>query len=144
MDKNTIVRITEGRIELDELYEFLRLSEGGAVNLFVGTTRRITEMRETVRLDYEAAPDLAMAKMNSLVSETCSRWPILRAVCVHRVGEVPVTQASVILGVATAHRRVSFEATRFMIDELKRTVPVWKKEFYADGDSEWVEGTTPA
>ncbi len=143
MEKRIIVDITESVIDLGELYDFLRMSEGGAVNLFVGTTRKKTESRETVRLNYEAAPDLALAQMNALVSEALSRWPVLRAVCVHRVGEVPVTEASVIIGVATPHRVASFEATRFLIDELKRSVPVWKKEFYADGASEWVEGTTP-
>ncbi|GMQ80972.1 MAG: molybdenum cofactor biosynthesis protein MoaE [Rhodothermia bacterium] len=138
------IKITEDRIAIPDLEAFLREAEGGAVNLFVGTTRRVTEDRITVELSYECARELALAELDRIVSEAKVKWPILRVVVVHRVGTVGAGEASVVIGVATAHRVESFEACRFLIDELKKRVPIWKKEVYEDGDTEWVTGNSPS
>ena len=81
---------------------------------------------------------LALAEIGRLITIVREKWPILRVAVVHRIGEVPVGEASVIVGVATAHRAESFDACQFIIDELKQHVPIWKKENFSDGHSEWV------
>ena len=144
MSQNAWIEITGDRIVISDLEAFLREAEGGAVNLFVGTTRRVTDDRITVELSYECARELALAELSRIVSEAQSKWPILRVAVVHRTGFVAVGEASVVIGVATTHRAESFEACQFLIDELKERVPIWKKEVYEDGSTEWVTGSTPS
>ena len=144
MSDARIIRIQEEPIEISELDVFLRAAHGGAVTLFCGTTRRVTEGRVTSELSYEAAESLALAEFDRLLSVAYESWPIIRAVLVHRVGVVPVGETSVVVGVATPHRAEAYDASRFLIDELKKTAPIWKKEIYEDGSTEWVRGVTPA
>jgi molybdopterin synthase catalytic subunit len=139
----TRIEITEETLDIAAVDSFLRRAEGGAVNLFVGTTRRITGEKVTVDLRYEAARELARAEIDRLLRRAGKQWPVLRAVVLHRTGMVPVGEASVIIGVATPHREESFQACRFLIDELKQRVPIWKRETFDDGTSEWVEGAVP-
>lgn len=122
-----------------EAVAFLAEAEGGGVSLFAGTTRRFTDGRETVELSYEAHESMARAECERLAEEAGRRWPILRLVIWHRTGVVPVRETSVLIGVSSAHRGPAFEACRFLIDALKERVPIWKKEHYADGSTEWVE-----
>jgi len=138
-----LIEISEESLDLAAVESFLRQAEGGAVNLFVGTTRRVTGGRITTDLRYEAAPELARAEIRRLIERARKEWTLLRVAVVHRVGTVPVGEASVIIGVATAHRDESFRSCRFLIDELKRSVPIWKRETFADGTTEWVEGSVP-
>jgi molybdopterin synthase catalytic subunit len=137
------IQVSDSPLDVEYCYDYLRAAEGGAVNLFVGTTRRMTDGIETIHLEYEAARELALAQMRKLADDAFERWPVLRLIIIHRIGTVPVSEASVVIGVATAHRDASFDACRFLIDELKKSVPVWKKERYVDGSGKWVEGTTP-
>lgn len=134
------ILLTHEQIGIEQYTDFLRCAEGGAVNVFLGTTRRFTDEKETVMLSYEAAEDLAVAELRRLLARTSDRWPVLRAVVVHRIGNVAVSEVSVLIGVATSHRADSFEACRYIIDELKRTVPIWKRESFSDGSEDWVEG----
>ncbi|MBT4053304.1 MAG: molybdenum cofactor biosynthesis protein MoaE, partial [Bacteroidetes Order II. Incertae sedis bacterium] len=106
---------------------------------FAGTTRRFTGEKETDRLFYEAHNSMALKEMRALVSRATETWPVLKAVLLHRTGEVAVGQASVIVGVTTPHRDDAFLASRFLIDELKKSVQIWKKEVYRNGSTEWVE-----
>lgn len=137
------VELTDTSIDFGAALKLLGRSEGGATNVFIGTTRRITDQRETEELNYEAAPDLAMFEISRIVEEACTRWTILQIVVIHRLGAVSVSEASVFIGVATPHRADSFEACRFVIDELKERAPIWKKERFVDGQSEWVKGAVP-
>jgi len=135
------IRIVESAIDLEAASSFLRASEGGGIALFEGVTRRFTDGRETRRLFYEAHRSMAEKEMKLLIDRAAARWPLLRTVCIHRIGEVPVGETSVLIGVAAAHRGPAFEACRFLIDTLKKTVPIWKREIYADGTEEWIGGT---
>lgn len=144
MGENSRILITTDILDVTDADQFLRKSEGGAVCLFTGTTRRHTGDRVTEELSYDAAEELATAEMRRLAELARSKWPILRLVLAHRLGVVQVGEASVIVGVATPHRAESFEACRFLIDTLKKQVPIWKKERFVDGTQEWVEGTTPS
>lgn len=122
---------------------FLRAEAVGGLSLFVGTTRRWTDGQETVRLGYEAYAPMAAATMKELADVAAERWPVRKICLLHRLGEVPVAEASVIVGVACAHRAEAFAACRWLIDTLKAQVPIWKHEHYADGTTEWVRGQVP-
>ena len=97
----------------------------------------MTDGKETVQLAYEAHESMARKEMQRLAEEAGERYDLLRVAMIHRIGIVPVSEASVIIGVASAHRAPAFEASRWLIDELKVSVPIWKQEHYADGSTEW-------
>ena len=132
-----LIDIQEATLSLDTLWKFLAESEGGGIAIFGGTTRRVTGDRVTEQLSYEAHGAMARKEMARLAKLAGERWDVLRIGMIHRTGIVPVSEASVLIGVASAHRGPAFEAARFLIDELKVSVPVWKKEHFADGSTEW-------
>ena len=122
---------------------FLYTPAAGGVDLFIGTTRQWTGDAETVRLTYECYAPMAMDEMARLAAEAEATWPVARLLLWHRLGQVPVAEASVIIGVATPHRTDAFAACRYLIDQLKMRVPIWKREHFADGTTTWVEGSLP-
>jgi len=113
----------------------------GAVLAFTGTTRDHHDGRRVLRLSYEAYEPMALATLDRLERDTVARFDVASCAIAHRLDEVPVAEASVVVVVAAAHRGAAFDACRWAMDELKRTVPIWKKERFADGEGEWVEGT---
>lgn len=119
----------------------LRRPDCGAVLTFEGTTRDHHDGRRVVRLAYEAYEPMALRELESLERESCERFDIRACVIAHRLGEVPPTEASVVVVVASHHRGPAFDACRWVMDELKKRVPIWKQERYDDGGAEWVEGT---
>lgn len=114
--------------------------DAGAVNVFVGTTRAETHAdgRRLIRLDYEAYEALAIKQMNDLASRATERWPIARGTIIHRIGPVKVGEPSVLIAVATPHRRDAFDACQWLIDTLKAEVAIWKQEIWTDGTATWV------
>ena len=112
----------------------------GAVNLFLGTTRNHHEGREVLKLSYEAYESMAGDALAELERRTVKEFEIETCTIVHRLGEVPIGEASVAVVIASAHRAPAFEASKFAMDELKKHVPIWKKEFFKDGDESWVKG----
>ena len=90
-------------------------------------------------LDYEAYPEMALGRMQQLAQTARQKWPILRIVMHHRIGRVPISEPSVAIAVSCPHRAEAFEACRWLIDQLKIDVPIWKKEIWADGSGTWVE-----
>jgi molybdopterin synthase catalytic subunit len=110
----------------------------GAVVLFLGTTREFTDGRQTTALDYECYGEMAREQLARLETEARERWPLEGCAIVHRVGRVELGQASVAIAVSTAHRDAAFEAGQWLIDTLKEVVPIWKKENWADGQTQWV------
>jgi molybdopterin synthase catalytic subunit len=115
--------------------------EAGGIDVFLGTTRAETRADGVplVALDYEAYAEMAVAEMRKLVASARERWPVVRACVLHRVGRVSVGEASVLIAVACPHRGQAFDACRFLIDELKKSVPIWKKEVWADASTTWKE-----
>jgi molybdopterin synthase catalytic subunit len=114
----------------------------GGTALFVGTTRDNARGKTVLSLEYEAHRPMALAMMEKIAADAGARWGLLGVAVVHRCGRVDVGEASVVVAVATAHRAEAFAACRYIIDTLKSTVPIWKKESFADG-SAWVDGTIP-
>lgn len=105
----------------------------GAVATFVGATRRENAGRAVTRLEYEAHDTMAVREMRRLGEEACRRWGLAGVALVHRVGLVPLGEASVVIAASAPHRAEAFEACRWLIDRLKEIVPIWKKEHYAGG-----------
>ena len=114
----------------------------GAVASFVGLVRKHNEGRPVLRLEYEAYPDLAMKEGERIVAEALGRFPILDAACVHRIGTLEIGEVAIRAEASGAHRAEAFRACEWIVEEVKRRVPVWKKEHYADGESGWVNATT--
>lgn len=133
-----MIKLTEQAIDVPQLLAPMRRPNSGAVVLFLGVTRRFTAQRETVRLSYEAYQDMAMAQLGRLEAEARERWRLCECVIVHRLGEVPPGEDSVAIAVSSPHRAAAFEAGQWLIDTLKQSIPIWKQEHWADGDSEWI------
>lgn len=117
----------------------VRAEEDGAVCTFDGVVRNNTRGRRTLYLEYDSYPQLAVAQMERLAVEVLSKFAVRDVRLVHRVGCLKIGETSVLIVVASAHRAAAFEACRWLIDTLKKTVPVWKKEFFEDG-AVWADG----
>ena len=127
-------RVTDKPINLQELVDFVSDPEAGAVATFIGTTRNNNEGRNVIALDYEAYPEMAEKELRRIGEEAAKRWQICKMAIVHRIGPVQISQASVMIAVSSAHREAAFAASRFAIEEIKRIVPIWKKEVYEGGE----------
>jgi len=127
-------RVTTKALNLQELIDYVTDPEAGAVATFIGTTRNNNEGRRVLALDYEAYPEMAEKELVRLGEEAKNKWPICRMAIVHRIGPVQITEASVVIAVSSAHRDAAFAACRFAIEEIKRTVPIWKKEVFEGGE----------
>jgi MoaE-MoaD fusion protein len=106
----------------------------GATVTFIGTTRDNNDGRQVTQLEYEAYPEMALAEMRKIGATAKERWPISKIAIVHRIGRVPIGEASVVIAVSSAHRNAAFEACHFAIDRLKEVVPIWKKEHFTGGE----------
>ena len=115
---------------------------GGAV-MFVGTVRRSAEDGDVVGIEYSAYEAMAVAESERILAEAARRWPAARVGVRHRLGFVPTGAASVVVAAAAPHRDEAFAACRYVIDETKHRVPIWKKEHLASGATRWVEGRGP-
>ena len=135
--KPDYILITDQPIDYAAVTERVRSNECGAVVLFMGTVREMTADRQTVALDYEAYPEMAQQMLQQLITEARSEWPVHAVAIEHRVGHLSLGEISVAIAVSSPHRAQAFEAGRFLIDRLKEIVPIWKKENWSDGTSEW-------
>lgn len=115
----------------------------GATVTFIGTTRNHHEGRRVTRLEYEAYPEMALVEMRKIGDEAKRRWPIEGVAIVHRIGTVPLGEASVVIAVSAGHRHAAFEACHFAIGRLKEVVPIWKKEHFEGGEI-WIGSQTGA
>ena len=113
----------------------------GAIAFFLGTTRDHHQGRRVERLFYEAYEPMALTTLAAIERDATLRFEIATCRIVHRLGDVPIAEASVAVVVAAGHRGPAFDACRWAMDTLKRSVPIWKREFFSEGDTEWVAGT---
>jgi molybdopterin synthase catalytic subunit len=133
-----VIHLTDHPIDTAALVDRARHAEAGAIVVFLGTTRELTNGKQTVVLSYEAYREMAEAKLAELESEARRRWPVIECIIMHRMGVVPPTESSVAIAVSTPHRADAFAAGQWLIDTLKKDVPIWKREQWADGTAEWV------
>lgn len=143
-------RLSETDLDPAALTDLVRDPSSGGFVSFEGWVRDHHEGRAVLSLSYEAYPALALKEGARILSEALVRFPVRRAACVHRVGDLGIGGLAVWVGVSSDHRHEAFEACEWIIDQVKHRVPVWKKEFFADGGVEWVrcdrcaEGPTSA
>jgi molybdopterin synthase catalytic subunit len=111
--------------------------DSGGIDVFIGTVRNATKSKTVVQLEFEAYEKMALAEMGKIAEQACSKWPVKKLLIHHRTGVLAVGEIPVVIAVSAAHRAAAFEACRYVIDTLKQTVPIWKKEIFEDG-SLWV------
>ena len=127
-------RVTNQPIDLNELVRYVADAQAGAIVPFIGTTRNKNEGRKVLALDYDGYPEMAEKELARIGAEAKNKWPICKMAIVHRLGPVQIGEASVIIVVSSAHRDAAFAASRFAIEEIKKTVPIWKKEVFEGGE----------
>lgn len=138
-----ICRITTDVIDPCELISGAAGAEDGAALLFLGVVRNHNEGRAVGHLDYQAYPQMAETTLREIVEEAQARWRVGEIGAVHRIGRLEIGEVSVAIVVTAPHRGDAYEASRYVIEELKKRVPIWKREGYLDGESEWLTGVTP-
>src|SRR3984957_5381944 len=138
-DKFELVRAA---IDAGALVRDVRAGQDGAIVTFDGFVRNESHGRETSYLEYEAYEAMALRKINEIGAQIHAKFAIHRVVIVHRLGRLEIGETSVFIAVSAPHRGAAFDACRFAIDTLKRTVPIWKKEYFADG-AVWADGELP-
>jgi len=129
------VDVQEGILSLESIISQVKSNAAGAITTFSGTTRDNFNGKKVLKLEYEAYTPMAIKEMKSICSQIRSKWDVIHVALVHRIGEVPVGEASVIVAVSSSHRKESLEAVQYGIDSIKERVPIWKKEFYEDGST---------
>jgi len=132
-----MIALTTNPIDVASALKYLQADQAGALDLFLGVVRDNTQDRPVERLEYEAYDRMAISEMQKIADEAQRRWPILRYTIIHRKGILLTGEIAILIGVSTAHRADAFDACRYMIDTIKQTVPIWKKEVFTDGEV-WV------
>ena len=135
------VRVSDERIDPAALTEFVSRPDSGATVVFLGTVRDHSDGKSGVtHLDYEVYQEEVEGRISAIIEEASGKWPIQSAAVEHRSGRVDLQEVSVGVAVSCAHRADAFDAAHYLIDELKRSAPIWKKEFWPGG-AEWSQGS---
>jgi molybdopterin synthase catalytic subunit len=133
-----MIELTESPIDVPAVIAGVGSPAVGAVVVFLGVVREMTERRQTESLEYEAYVPMAHRVLTELETEARRRWLLESCTVVHRLGKVAVGETSVLIAVSAAHRQPAFEAAEWLIGQIKQVVPIWKQEHWADGTSQWV------
>ena len=134
-------RLVERPIDVAALVAEVSAPEMGAASVFIGTVRDVNDGRPVTGIDYTAYPAMAQQEMQRIAGEAVLAWPGTHIVVEHRIGFLELGEASIAIVAANARRTPSLDAMRFLIEEIKKRVPIWKREHYADGTREWVDPT---
>lgn len=132
-----MIKLSTKEIQTQEVIDSVASPEAGAIDVFIGTVRNQTKGKKVVHLEFEAYDSMAIKELEKIEIIAREKWPILKIAIVHAVGKLEIGQVPVVIAVSTPHRKAAFEACKFVIDSLKETVPIWKKEIFEDGDV-WV------
>ncbi len=135
------VEMTHEPLHLHALNEFCESEHAGAIAFFIGTVRNHFDGKPVTAIDYHGYPEMAEKVLLKIVQDVFSRWPVHRAAVVHRLGLLHLKEASVAIAVSSPHREEAFAACRYIIEEIKKDLPVWKKEHFANGTAGWKEDT---
>jgi molybdopterin synthase catalytic subunit len=136
----TRFEIFESVLDVNDANEWLRSEESGGISLFVGNIRKNNKGKEVIRVDFEAYNAMVYSELEKIAISLSSKFSIHSILLFHRVGSVYPSETAVIAGVSAPHRKDAFDATIELMNELKRVVPIWKKEVYADGHT-WISAT---
>lgn len=137
-----MIEITEKPLDAEAITAKVRKDTNGAVVTFLGTTRRFSEGRTVLYLEYEAYNDMALKKLTQIHQEMLQEWAIEDVAIAHRIGRLEIEETSLVVAVASPHRKEAFLACHKVVDRIKEIVPIWKKEIFEDG-SAWVESNYP-
>lgn len=133
----TEILLTPYPIDIDHCIDYVRGDECGGIDVFIGTVRCATRGKRVVRLEFEAYERMAVKEMRRIAGAAMDKWPVHKIAVHHRTGVLHIGEVPVVIAVSAAHREAAFDACRYMIDTLKQTVPIWKKEVFEDGEV-WV------
>lgn len=136
-------RITDEPIDSAAILAAATTKRDGAALLFVGVVRDHNDGREVGHLEYSAFREMAERVLRQIAAEAAERWDTGAIAVVHRVGRLELGEASVAIAVASPHRDAAYQTSRYIIEQLKRRAPIWKKEGYLEGESEWLPGASP-
>ncbi|SFG40070.1 molybdenum cofactor biosynthesis protein MoaE [Pontibacter chinhatensis] len=131
------IKLTEEPLDIPACVAWVMSPECGGIDVFIGTVRNATKGRAVLRLEFEAYRQMALKEMQKIAKQAMEKWPVQKVLLHHRTGTLQVGEVPVVIAVAAAHRAAAFDACRYIIDTLKQTVPIWKKEFFEDGEV-WV------
>ena len=134
-----MIKITNDRLNLEEVMLELEDNSAGALSIFMGNVRNLGRSGNVSEIYYESYSKMAEQKMNEIENEAQTKWEIKKLVVFHRIGNIKVGETSIIIGVSSEHRQEAFEACKFVIDSVKTRVPIWKKEI-SEKSQKWVEG----
>ena len=134
-----IAKLTKEAVELEPLFAFVSSPEAGAIVTFVGTVREFSHGRKVTALTYEAYEPMAERELQRIADEMMERWQLCKVAIVHRIGELKIGEISVAIFVSAPHRAEAFAAAKHAIERIKEIVPIWKREQFADGTSQWIE-----
>ncbi len=137
MSNSVDIKILDQDLDIQACIDWVMAAQSGGINVFVGTVRAETKGKKVVRLEFEAYESMALKEMQKIATEVLVKWPVHKIVIHHRYGVLEVGEVPVVIAVSAAHRDSAFEACRYIIDTLKTTVPIWKKEIFDDGEV-WV------
>lgn len=137
MEDSIFIHIGKEALDLQSCYDFVQDEGCGGIAVFVGTVRNNTENRSVKKLSFSAYEPMAVKEMRNIALQAIERFGIHKIAIHHAVGELEIGDVPVIISVSSSHRAAAFEACQFAIDTLKKTVPIWKKEFFEDGEV-WV------
>ena len=132
-----MIQITENPIHVQQVIDTASSREAGGLNVFIGTVRNKTKGKNVLWLEYESYEPMAISEIQMIVDEAAKRFGLLGYGISHRIGTLKPGEIAVVVAVSTPHRKESFEASQFIIDQLKAKVPIWKKEVFEDGE-QWV------
>ena len=134
---NTQLKISPSTLDVNDCIDWVRTPQAGGIDVFIGTVRNATKGKTVMRLGFEAYESMALKEMQKIADDAMAKWSLQRVLIHHRTGVLQVGEIPVIIAVSSAHRDAAFEACRYIIDTLKQTVPIFKKEIFEDGE-EWV------
>jgi molybdopterin synthase catalytic subunit len=134
---NIEIKILNTALDIQYCIDAVMSPECGGIDVFIGTVRNATKGKTVVQLEFEAYESMALKEMQKIADEIFQKWPVQKVVIHHRTGVLNIGEVPVVIAVAAAHRAAAFDACRYVIDTLKQTVPIWKKEVFEDGEV-WV------
>ena len=137
MENSIFIKIKEGELSLQECYDFVTDDSCGGISLFVGTVRNSTKDKEVFKLEFSAYEPMAVKEMKLIATSAIEKFKVHKIAIHHAIGALGIGEVPVIIAVSSAHREAAFKACQYAIDTLKETVPIWKKEFFEDGEI-WV------
>jgi molybdopterin synthase catalytic subunit len=133
----TQIQISSEVLNIQSCIDWVMTPESGGIDVFIGTVRNATKGKAVLRLEFEAYEKMAISELEKIAIQAFEKWPVQKLLIHHRTGSLNVCEVPVIIAVSAAHRDAAFEACRYVIDTLKQTVPIWKKEILEDGEV-WV------